>query len=86
MMQVNVNKKTPPFFSVADINMSAMSNRRTLARPSRTCSVKAGVSFLQKEDIHQPLTEVCGNIAKCTLNPPFSIFQNLLYEEISYGA
>lgn len=40
--------ETSPFFSVDDMNMTAMSKRLTPARLLRTCSVTVGSSFLDK--------------------------------------
>lgn len=39
--------KTPPFFSAADMNITAMSKRLTLARLLRVSSRTAGSSLLQ---------------------------------------
>lgn len=41
------SKRLPPLFSEEDMNITAMSKRRRLARLLRICSVKAGASFLQ---------------------------------------
>lgn len=38
----------PPLLSAADMNMTAMSKRRTLARFLRICSTTVGASFLQR--------------------------------------
>lgn len=40
--------ENPHFFSADDMNITAMSKRRTLARLRRTSSVMAGASFLRK--------------------------------------
>lgn len=58
MQNTKYTKQTAPFFSVEDMNMTAMSKRLTLARFCRTCSVKARDSFLRKADVHLLLAEV----------------------------